>query len=108
MLDVVHHIRRNFFLMETCTERLFFPHQRLLSDEVDYATEVFLRTKRQLCHERFPAEAMFDLFDYIVKVRTNAIELVDEHDPRDAILVGLSPDRFRLRLNPADAAENDD
>src|SRR5581483_12503179 len=49
---------------------------------------------------------MFNLIDDVVEVCANAIELVDEHDPWNAILVGLPPHRFRLRLDTTNTAED--
>src|SRR5260221_7425248 len=77
-----------------------------MSYEVDYAAEVFFCAKGKLCHQRFAAEALLDLFNHVVEVGANAIKLVDEDDPRYAIFVGLSPDRFRLRFDTAHAAED--
>ena len=37
-----------------------------------------------------------------------AVHLVDEADARHAVLVGLTPDRLRLRLDTGDGIEHDD
>ena len=42
------------------------------------------------------------------EVGADAIHLVDEGDARHAVLVGLPPDGFRLRLDAADGAEHGD
>ena len=42
------------------------------------------------------------------EVRADAIHLVDEGDARNAVLVGLTPDRLGLRLDAADRAEHGD
>ena len=42
------------------------------------------------------------------KSAADAVHLVDEGDARNAVLVGLAPDRLRLRLDPADRAEDGD
>src|SRR5204863_4350219 len=41
-------------------------------------------------------------------VRTGPVHLVYESDSRNAVLVRLSPNRFRLWFNPTDGAENSD
>ena len=44
--------------------------------------------------------------DAAVEVGADAVHLVDEADPRHAVLVGLAPDRLRLRLDAGDAVEH--
>ena len=45
--------------------------------------------------------------DDLVEVRAGAVHLVDERNTRHAVLVGLTPDGFRLRLHAADGAEHE-
>ena len=47
----------------------------------------------------------FIICDDAQEVRADAVHLVDERDARDAVLVHLAPDGFRLRLDTADGAE---
>ena len=46
------------------------------------------------------------VFDAEVEGGARAVELVDEAHARDAVLVGLTPHRLRLRLNAGDAVEH--
>ncbi len=41
----------------------------------------------------------------VLEIGADAVHLVDEREPRYVIPVGLPPDRLRLRLDAADAAE---
>src|SRR5207237_4878438 len=43
-----------------------------------------------------------------VEAGSRAVEFVDEADARDAVLVGLTPDCFGLRLDPGDSVEDRD
>src|SRR5258707_14481163 len=54
------------------------------------------------------AETLANGADDVVKVRAHAVHLVDKANARDAILVGLAPDGFRLRLHAGDRVENAD
>ena len=42
------------------------------------------------------------------EIRSGAVHFVHKHHPRNGIAIGLSPDRFRLRLNTANGAEHCD
>ena len=44
----------------------------------------------------------------LLEVRADAVHLVDEADARHAVLVGLAPDGFRLRLDAGDGVEHGD
>ena len=48
------------------------------------------------------------LLNYGKKISSYPVHLVDVGEPRNPISIRLMPDRFRLRLNPADCAENSD
>ena len=54
------------------------------------------------------ARRSFIICDDVEEVRAGAVHLVDEGDARDAVLVGLAPDRLGLRLDAADGAEDRD
>ena len=44
----------------------------------------------------------------MIEIRAHAVHLVDEADARNAVLVGLPPHRFRLRLHAGDRVEHRD
>ena len=53
-------------------------------------------------------EARTDHVDAAVELGADAVELVDEADPRYGVAVGLAPDRLGLRLDPGDPVEHGD
>ena len=67
-----------------------------------------LGADRQLEADRTAADLGVDLLDATEKVGADLVHLVDEHDPRHAIFVGLAPDGFSLRLHPLVAVEHAD
>jgi hypothetical protein len=63
---------------------------------------------RDLDGERVGIESRTDFIEDTIEIRSLAIEFVDEHNARDAIFIGLSPNRLALRFDPFTGAENDD
>ena len=53
-------------------------------------------------------QAVDDHVDAAVELGADAVHLVDEADARDAVLVGLPPDRLGLRLDAGDGVEHRD
>ena len=81
---------------------------RLHLDEVDHAGEPVPDVDRDLEGHRDRAQAGLHHAHDEVEVRADAVQLVHERDPRHAVLVRLPPDRLRLRLHAAHAAEHGD
>ena len=108
LLRLVHHVGRNFRHDVVGAHRLVFVGDRLHPHEVDDAGELVLGANRQLNRDRIAAELRDDLLEGALEVRADAVHLVDEADPRDAILVGLTPDGLRLRLDAGDRVEHRD
>ena len=72
------------------------------------AGELFLGANRQMQQQRRGLELVAHLLHDALELRADAIHLVDKCDPRHAVLVGLAPDGFRLRLDAANRAEHRD
>ena len=89
-------------------EVLVEPDERLHGDEVDDALVVALGADRQLDDGGVGAEAVLDGVERGEEVGAQAVHLVDEAHPRDAVLVGLLPDRLGLGLDAGDAVEHGD
>ena len=87
--------------------RLVAEDQRLLLEQVDHALEAALDADRDLDRHRVGAQALDDHLEVRSKFGADAVHLVDEADARDAVLVGLAPDRLRLRLDARDGIEDD-
>ena len=54
------------------------------------------------------SSSVADLLETRVELGADAVHLVDEADPRDAVLGRLPPDGLALRLDPLDGREHDD
>ena len=65
-----------------------------------------LRADRQLDADRTAADLGLDLVDAAKEIRADLVHLVDEHDARHAVFVGLTPDGLRLRLDALIAVEH--
>src|SRR5262249_51520665 len=87
-------------------ETILVPDECLLLHQVDYAGELVLVADRNLEQQWSRLELLPHLIDHALELGADAVHLVDERDSRHAILVGLPPDGFRLRLNAADRAED--
>ena len=99
-------IGRNFLVVVLGAEALVLPDDRLHPQEVDHALERGLRPDRQLDADRTTADLGLDLVDTAKEIGPDLVHLVDEHDARNAVFVGLAPDRLRLRLDPLVAVEH--
>ncbi len=83
-------------------------------DQVDQALELPHRpfgtgADRDLHGDRVALQQpLLDFLKDPVKLGADAVQLVDEADPRDAVLGRLPPDGFALRLDPFDGREHDD
>ena len=55
-----------------------------------------------------PATAIGHHAHHPIEIGPDAVHLVDEGEPRNAVLVGLAPHRLGLRLDAADGAEHRD
>ena len=84
------------------------PDDRPHLDHVDDAAEVLLLADRQLHGHRVRAEPVDHRLDGAEEVGADAIHLVDERDPRDAVAVGLAPDGLGLRLDARHGVEHGD
>ena len=77
-------------------------------DDVDDPAEVLLLADRQLHRDGMGPEAVDHRLHGGEEVRAGAVHLVDEGDARDAVAVGLAPDRLGLRLHACDGVEDGD
>ena len=77
-------------------------------DEVDDADVLVLLADRDLDRHRVRAQAIAHRLDGVHEARARPVHLVDERDARDAVAVGLTPDRLGLRLHARDGVEHGD
>src|SRR5271170_227808 len=101
-------IGRNLFDAKLGAETILVPNQRLVLDQIDDTAKFFFGADRDLNRNRIRFQLLADFFDNAREIGADAIHLVDERDARHPILVGLTPYRLGLRLDPADCAEHRD
>jgi len=101
-------IGRDFFVMVVGAQALAVPDDGLHPHEIDDSLEGGLRADGQLNWDRLDAQSVADGLDALLEVRADLVHLVDEHDPRNVVTIGLAPDRFGLGLDPLVAVEHGD
>ncbi len=101
-------LRRNFFLAVGHALVVIVPVDGLHLDQVDLTDEVLFSADGELDRNRGMTQALLDLLDDAQEVRALAVHLVDVDDARYAVLVGLTPYGFRLRLYAGGATEHHD
>ena len=84
------------------------PGDRAHLDEVDDAAVVLLLADGQLDRHRMGAEPVDHRLDRGEEVRAGAVHLVHEGDARNAVALGLAPDRLGLGLDAGDRVEDGD
>src|SRR5205814_6818671 len=70
------------------------------------ADEIIFATEGELEGDGMSTETLANGADDVVKIRAHAVHLVHETNARDAILVGLAPNGFRLRLHAGDRVKH--
>ena len=105
-LGLLEQFGGNFLVVVLRAEALVLPDDRLHAQKVDDALEVRLGADRQLNADRAAADLGLDLVDAAEEIGADLVHLVDEYDARHAVLVGLTPNGLRLRLDALIAVEN--
>ncbi len=108
VLRLFEHVAGNLTDDVVGAHRLVLVGDRLHLDEIDHADELVFGADGQLNRNRIATELGDDLLERPLEVRADAVHLVDEADARDAVLVGLTPHRLRLRLDAGDRVEHRD
>ena len=96
----------NLFVVIFRAETFVLPDDRLHAQKIDDALEVGFGADRQLEADRAAADLGVDLFDAAEKIGADLVHLVDEHDARNVVFVGLTPDGLGLRLDALIAVEH--
>ncbi len=113
--ELVTPLKRDFF--EFALDVGLLGHRRtevvdiddaLHGEEIDDAQEIVFGSDRYLNRHRARAQALANLSDDVEEIRTHPIHLVDEHDARHFVLVGLTPHGFGLRLHGGNRVEKCD
>ena len=88
------------FALFTFKGDVFHRHQ------IDDRAEFVARTDWHLNRNWVTGQTFFHLTDHAIKVGAQAVHLVDEHQARNRVLVGLTPHGFGLRLHAGHGAEH--
>ena len=100
-------VKRFRFLLQLSRDRLgnvlrahglVRPDDRLHIDQINDALELVFLADWNLDRYRFGVKALADGVDGMLKISTHLVDFVNETNSRDAVLVGLPPYLFRLRL----------
>src|SRR6185295_7501378 len=75
------------------------PDDRLHLDEIDYTLELIFLSDRNLNRDGLGIEALAEGIDGVLEIGAHFVNLVDKTNSGDAVLIGLTPDFFRLRLH---------
>src|SRR5487761_12037 len=95
-------------VFEFRAESFVLPDNGALLDEVDDADESVFLAEGKLEGNGVGREALAHGANHVVEIGAGTVHLIHKGDARDAILVGLTPNRFRLRLHTRDRIKNRD
>src|SRR5699024_2219454 len=102
--SLVGQVGRDVDVFELHAVTGFVPDDAFHLDEINHALEVVFGADGQHDGNRIGVKALLQLVEDREEVGTRAVHLVDEGQPGNAILVGLAPDGFGLRLNATNRA----
>ena len=98
----------NLFRLILSAHRLVFPDDRLHLNQVDDAEKFRFLSDGNLNRDRLGTEALADGIDGMLEISTHLVNLVDEANTRNAVLIGLTPHFFRLRLHAMNRVKHRD
>ena len=97
---------RDFKDLEFRAQSFFEPDDHFFFDEIDAADEETFFAERELQGNRAGGQALTHGLNTMIEIGAGAVHLVDESDARHVILIGLTPNSFRLRLHAGDRVKN--
>ncbi len=95
----------NLFDRVLRTHRLIVPVNRLHGDEIDDAKKFGFGTDLNIDRNSARTQTINDGRGRIDSIRTGLVHLIDEANAGNLVLVSLTPDSLRLRLNAGDRIE---
>jgi hypothetical protein len=108
MTGVSLQIFRNVDLVPGQSLRRVVPDDRLVLDRSIIAAKHLAFAGRNLDRDGVSLEPILHHLDRLLEIGAGTIHLVHEGEPGNAILVRLTPDRFRLGLDAAYGTEKSD
>ncbi|OAQ20167.1 Hemagglutinin 2 [Thermosulfurimonas dismutans] len=106
LLGLILEISRNLLIMIFGPESLFLPNNSLHIKEIHYSHKTIFRPDRNLQRERRSPEPLLDFIHHPLEIGPQPVHLVHKTDPRHPILIGLTPDSFRLGLYSTHSTED--
>ena len=105
---LVRQVRGNLADLVLRAERLILPEDAAHLDQVDHALQAVFRADRELDGNGIGLQSIHHRLHGVIEIGADSIHLVDECQPRHLVLVGLAPDRLRLRLHAGHGVEQRD
>ena len=102
--DILHIIGNRHLIGDL--SKVVLIDDRFHLDEINDAGERILRADRQLDCHRICLQALLHHLDDVKEVRARDVHLVDISHARDIVLLRLTPDRLRLRLDAASGRQD--
>ena len=87
-------------------ENIFQPDYGLLINKIDYADKAVFFADRKLQHHRMCGQPLAHRAHGVIKIGTDAIHFIYKGNARNAVLIRLTPHRFRLRLHTGNRVKN--
>ena len=105
-LGFFEQVSRNFFVAIIGTQGVIIPNHSLHADNVHKAGQGIFRPDRELDRHSLGAQTVANALHGLIEIGTDLVHLIDEHDTRHLIFIGLAPDGFGLRLDPGIAIKH--
>ncbi len=105
-LGLLLQLFRNLFDVVLGAHRFVFPDDRFHGHQVDDAFELVFLSDGQLDRDGLGIQALADGVDGVLEIGAHLVDLVDEANARHAVLIGLTPNGFRLRLDAMHGIEH--
>ena len=97
---------RNVDVLKLYTVAFLIPDDRFHLNQVNHTLEIVFSTNRDNDRHRMGFQTQLELVVDLEEVSASTVHLVDERQTRYAVLVGLTPYSFGLRLNTTHRAVN--
>ena len=91
--------------MVPSSQTLLLPLDRFHLDQIHNSSKMILSSYGNLNGNRAGTQALLDHPHHAEEVSPKTVDLIDECDAGNPILIGLTPNRFSLRLDRSDGAK---
>jgi len=108
LIGLIDHISRNLTDLILGAQRLVVVKIALHRNEIDRPAKLSFPPNRNLNGHGIGTQPIDNRLNTGIKVRANSIHLIHESDTRDFVLISLTPDSFRLRLDTLNGVKSGD